>query len=191
MKKLLFSVLAILSIAFANAQEFEVTPDGLKEKTSGKDFVVIEVQGKTASELYNNAIKYINIMYKNPKEVIKGDVKDEYIKWETFVSNIGTIKNGFINVPADALITVQLSFKDGKAKYEVVNQNIYNSQNKGALGKVTFKGSKWSGFPIYDEKNSNLRQEQLKKDIENYYNSQIEKIKEYLIGTSQSKNDDW
>lgn len=191
MKKILFSTLTILSAAFTSAQEFEVTPDGLKEKTSGKDFAVIEVQGKTASELYNNAVKYINVSYKNPKEVIKGDVKDDFIKWETFVPNIGTIKNSFVTVPADALITVQLSFKDGKAKYEVVNQNIYNSQNKGELGKVTFKGSKWSGFPIYDEKNNNLRQEQLKKDIENYYNSQIEKIKEYLNGTSQAKNDDW
>jgi len=103
------------------------------------------------------------------------------------VPNIGTIKNSFVTVPADALITVQLSFKDGKAKYEVVNQNIYNSQNKGELGKVTFKGSKWSGFPIYDEKNNNLRQEQLKKDIENYYNSQIAKIKEQEIEKAKNR----
>ena len=123
MKKILFSALTTISVAFTSAQEFEVTPDGLKEKTSGKDFAVIEVQGKTASELYNNAVKYINVSYKNPKEVIKGDVKDDFIKWETFVPNIGTIKNSFVTVPADALITVQLSFKDGKAKYEVVKRS--------------------------------------------------------------------
>ena len=109
MKKLFLSVISILSAAFVTAQEFEVTPNGLKDKSSGKDFVVIEAQGKTASELYNNTIKYINMMYKNPKEVIKGDVKDEYIKWETFVPNFGTIKNSFINLTADALITVELS----------------------------------------------------------------------------------
>ena len=190
MKKLLFSALAILSVAFANAQEFEVTPDGLKEKTSGKDFVVIEVQGKTASELYNNAIKYINIMYKNPKEVIKGDVKDEYIKWETFIPNFGTIKNSFVNLQANALITVQLSFKDGKAKYEVVNQDIHPKENRDT--KVTFKGSKWGGFPIYDEKDNKLRQVQLKDDIETYYNTQITKLKEVLNNTgTQTKNDDW
>lgn len=190
MKKLLFSVLAILSVAFAKAQEFEVTPDGLKEKTSGKDFVVIEVQGKTASELYNNAIKYINIMYKNPKEVIKGDVKDEYIKWETFIPNFGTIKNSFVNLQANALITVQLSFKDGKAKYEVVNQDIHPKENRD--GKVTFKGSKWGGFPIYDEKDNKLRQVQLKDDIETYYNAQIIKLKDALNGSGhQTKNDDW
>ena len=190
MKKILFSALTILSVAFTSAQEFEVTPDGLKEKTSGKDFAVIEVQGKTASELYNNAIKYINIMYKNPKEVIKGDVKDEYIKWETFIPNFGTIKNSFVNLQANALITVQLSFKEGKAKYEVVSQDIYPKENRGT--KVTFKGSKWGGFPIYDEKDNKLRQVQLKDDIETYYNGQIIKLKDALNGSgAQSKNDDW
>lgn len=190
MKKLFLSVISILSAAFVTAQEFEVTPNGLKDKSSGKDFVVIEAQGKTASELYNNTIKYINMMYKNPKEVIKGDVKDEYIKWETFVPNFGTIKNSFINLTADALITVELSFKDGKAKYEVVNQDIHPKENRD--GKVTFKGSKWGGFPIYDEKDNKLRQVQLKEDIESYYNLQIIKLKEVLNdNVVQSKKDDW
>ena len=33
MKKILFSALTTISVAFTSAQEFEVTPDGLKEKT--------------------------------------------------------------------------------------------------------------------------------------------------------------
>ena len=59
-------------------------------------------------------------------------------------------------------------------------------------GKVTFKGSKWGGFPIYDEKDNKLRQVQLKEDIESYYNLQIIKLKEVLNDNGvQSKKDDW
>ena len=187
MKKLLF--LLLLCTISVQAQTFEVTPEGLKEKTTGKDFAVIEAPNKTAAELYTAALKYINVAYKNPKEVIKGDVKDDYLKWQTFVSNFGSIKNSFATLPADAKITVQLSFKDGKAKYEVIEQDIY-PQN-AEFNKVMFKGNKWKGFPIFDEKDNKLRQEAMKSAIEAYYNSQIAKIKEYFSDKQTSNKDEW
>jgi hypothetical protein len=180
MKKIL-SIALFLSIYSVFAQEFEITPNGLKEKTTGKNYAVIIAEGKTASQLYNSTIKYININYKNPQEVIKSDLKNEYIKWETYVPVIGMINNTFISVAADATITMQLFFKDGKAKFEIVSQDIRNSKNKGPLGHVMIKGRRSNGFPIYDEKDDKLIQEDLKKDIESYYNMTIAKIKEVLL----------
>ena len=186
MKKIL-SIMLLFSVYSLFAQEFELTPDGLKEKTTGKNYAVISAEGKTANQLYNSAIKYININYKNPQEVIKADLKGEYIKWETYIPVTGMINNTFISVAADATITMQLFFKDGKAKFEIINQDIRNSKNKGPLGHVMIKGRRSNGFPIYDEKDGKLIQEDLKKDIESYYNTTLYKIKEILL----DDDNDW
>ena len=51
------------------AQEFTVTPTGLKDNANlEKTYVVINTPGKTAEQNYNNVIKYINKTYKSPKK---------------------------------------------------------------------------------------------------------------------------
>ena len=124
MKRILLVLILITSIVYA--QEYTVTPDGLKDNANlEKTYVVINTPGKTAEQNYNNAMKYINKTYKSPKDVIKGDVKGEYISFDTHVSNFLIVKNSGVKVVIDANYTVELSFKGDRVKLEVINIDMY------------------------------------------------------------------
>jgi hypothetical protein len=73
MKKQLFLLTFLLSSYIGFAQEYVVTPNGLKNKSNVENsYLVIEAPDKSTTELYQNAIKFVNENYKNPEEVIKG-----------------------------------------------------------------------------------------------------------------------
>ena len=84
MKKSLFTLTLLFSISLFS-QELTVTPDGLRDASNNdKSYVVINTPDKTAEQNYNNVLKYINKTYKNPKEVIKGDISFEYFPTTIF-----------------------------------------------------------------------------------------------------------
>ena len=177
MKKLLLILLCFPIIGFG--QEFSVTETGLKDNANlQKTYIVINTPGKTAEQSYNNAIKYINKAYKSPKDVIKGDVKGEYISFKTHVSNFLVVKNSGAKVVIDANYTIELSFKGDRVKLEVINLDMYNPE---VNSKVLFSGSIWAGFPIYKKKNNKLIRPETKTDIEAYFNNKINLIKGYLL----------
>ena len=187
MKKIFLVLTLITSIVYA--QEFTVTPTGLKDNSNlEKTYVVINTPGKTAEQNYNNAIKYINKTYKSPKDVMKGDVKGEYISFDTHVSNFLIVKNSGVKVVIDANYTVELSFKGDRVKLEVINIDMYNPE---VNSKVLFSGGIWAGFPIYKKKNNKLIRPETKTDIEAYFNNKINVIKGYLLEEVKTTDDDW
>jgi len=191
MKKLLF-VLMLFTSSFIYSQEFTVTPDGLRDNSNlEKTYVVIHTAEKTAEQNYNNIIEYINKTYKSPKDVIKGDVKAEYISFNTHVSNFLVVKNSGFPVNIDANYTIELSFKDDRVKFEVINLDMYNGDPKFSHYKVLFSGGLMSGYPIYKKKKQKLIRPQAKTDIEKYFNNSISIIKDYLLEEGETDNDDW
>tara|TARA_B100001769_G_C21935501_1_gene504059 strand:+ start:210 stop:773 length:564 start_codon:yes stop_codon:yes gene_type:complete len=187
MKKILFVFILITSVVYA--QEYTVTPDGLRDNSNAdKTYVVINTPGKTAGQNYNNAIKYINKTYKSPKDVIKGDVEGEYISFNTHVSDFLFVKNSGVKVVIDANYTIELSFKDERVKFEVINLDMYNPE---VNSKVLFQGSVWSGFPIYKKKKNKLIRPETKTDIEVYFNNTINNIKGFLLEEIKVTDDDW
>jgi hypothetical protein len=184
MKNLLLFILLAFS-TFTYGQKLNVTPNGLRDVNDiEKAFVVINADGKTAKQLYDNALKYINKNYKSPDDVIKGKTDGEYLKFITHVPNFLIVLNTGAKVLIDADYTVELSFKDGKVKYEVIYLNMYNS----AGYKVLFTGGIMEGFPIYNKKGE-LKRPDTKTELETYFNSQINSITEFLQG--KSNNDNW
>lgn len=77
MKKIVLLLLFISGIM--TAQESEFTFDSTKGMT---DFVVINVEGKTAPEIYKKVIEWIKITYKNPDKVILSTIDNEYVRFE-------------------------------------------------------------------------------------------------------------
>jgi hypothetical protein len=53
---------------------------------------------------------------------------------------------------------------------------------------VLFSGGAFSGYPIYNKKGE-LKRDETKGEIEDYFNSQIHLLKEYLKG--ETNNDNW
>jgi hypothetical protein len=185
MKKIiLFAFMAINTITYG--QKLTVTPTGLKNADElEKSFVVIVADGKISKELYDNALKYINKNYKSPDDVIKGKTDGEYLKFITHVENLLIIKNMGTKVQIDADYTCELSFKDGKVKFEIIALDM--PADKGGF-KVLFNGGAFDGYPVYNKKGE-LKRPETKSEIENYFNSQILTLSDFLQG--KSSNDKW
>lgn len=183
MKKILLIVLISLS-TLTFAQKISVTPNGLRNSADlEKTFVVIPAEGKTAKQLYDDAVKYINKTYKSADDVIKGKTDGEYLKFITFAPSFITLKNGFTKVPFNAKYTIELNFKDGKVKYEIIELEIYNDSKYN----LNFTGSGISFF-IYN-KNGELKREAEKANIEEYFNEKLLSITNSLQG--KTNEDKW
>ena len=175
---ILIFFIAISSFSFG--QKFSVTPNGLRdEKSIDKSYLVIDAEGKNARLLYDNALKYITKTYKNPDYVIKGKIEGEYLKFVTHVSNFIIVNNSGAKILIDADYTIELSFKDGKVKFEVIELDMHA---QGAVYKVLFTGGAFDGYPIYNKKGE-LKRPETKTDLETYFNSQVSLIEGSLIGT--------
>lgn len=83
--------------------------------------------------------------------------------------------------------TTELRFKDEKVRFEITALSI-TADNGGR--SVEFSGSVWKGYPIYNQKNNDLRLPETKTEIENYFNTKITTISNFLLGAKTVK-DDW
>lgn len=186
MKKITTGFL-LLTLNFIFCQSFEVTPEGLRDKAKiENNYIVIEAEGMDTNALYESSLKYINEVYKNPSEVIKAQEPGEYIRFDTYAGQFTTVKNGGIKLDVSTTYTIELRFKDSRAKFEITDLNI-TADNGGR--EVFFQGSKWKGYPIYDQKGE-LRLPDTKADIEELFNSQVNTLKGYLLQL-KSEKDDW
>lgn len=171
-------LLLLFACSISYGQKLTVTPDGFKNSDDlDKSFVVIAADGKTASQLYNETLKYIAKNYKNPDEVVKGKIENEYLKVITHVTDFIIIKNSFAKVPISADYTFELSFKDGKIKYEIVSLDMYDKSRKF---KLLFQGEgAFTGYYIYNKKGE-LKKPEGKIELENYFNAQIITIEDFV-----------
>lgn len=176
LKKLLLTIMVLLPVV-ASAQYLQVTPEGLREKGTDNTYNVLDFPGKTASELYSASVLFVNEVFKNPDHVIKADVKDKKIRF--LQTTEMKVSNGPIKIPVTITFHNDLSFKDGKVKYEVVALD---------MGMFNFKGNIWKGYPIWNEKNGKLRLEEEKNELEAYFNAVI---KEYVDYINKGESDDW
>jgi len=186
----MIKIVILTIVLFVNLQSFGqkliVTSDGLRDSNNiEKTYVVLEIEGKSAKQLFDNAKRFIIQTYKNPDFVQKGTIENEYIKFDTYVPYITSINTGLSKLKYDAKYVTELNFKDGKVKYEIINLEIttdgvpLNFTPKGALG----------GWSIYNKKGV-LKLENAKQEIENYFNDQINSLSSYLKGTTK-ENEDW
>ncbi len=183
MKKVIFLLFMIVSnLSFG--QLLIVTPSGLKDANdTDKPFVVIQVKEKSAKQLYDESINFINKYYKSANDVIKGKIEGEYLKFITYAPSFTTMKNVLARPSLDAKYTTELSFKDGKIKYEIIELEILV---EGGL-PLHFEGSGISSFYIYNTKGKVVR-EDAKSGIERYFNGQISILSMYL---QNSGGEEW
>src|ERR1035437_5851012 len=118
MKKILF-FLFLPIVAFSQNQKFILTPIGLRDSSDSiKDFLVIDIPGKTAKQLYDASINFINETYNTPDVAIKGKIDSEYLRHEGFVKSISTVtaRSSVVKYQYNISSTysIELRFKNGK-----------------------------------------------------------------------------
>ena len=116
MKKiLLILTLALYNIGYAQVTEFTFTKDGLT------DYVVTQCEGKTQSEIYKKCIDWIAYTYKNPLSVTQAKIENEYIRIEGIRESLICDNSALYGkVCRDGKYTLEISFKDGKYKFEIL-----------------------------------------------------------------------
>lgn len=177
--KNIFTFLLLFVVFTSNAQYFKVTPKGLMNQTEDKTFAVLEFPNQSKSELYQKALKYIHSAYKNPEYVIKSNILDESIRFDSYKDDM-KVSNGGVKIPVLIKYAVQLEFKDGKIKYEIVDQDF---------GGLTYSGNIWKGYPIWNEKNGKIRLEDEKNQLEIHFNSEAQLLVNFINGKAETNND--
>ena len=184
MKKIILGLLACFNLAiYGQESEFKFTKEGLT------DFVVTPVNGKTQSELYKKALNWVSYSFKEPGEVIKANIENEYIRIEGFSKEL--ICYSYMGKRCgDTKYEIEISFKDGKYKFDLMSISEFNNQSKSIL---------WSNFEInntaaYFDKKGEVKGSYkfIVKTVPEYFNNLNLNLKDFLISDgSLSKKNDW
>jgi hypothetical protein len=186
MKKLLFILLSISTFAYAQETEFKFTKDGFT------DYVIGTVPNKTASELYKKTIDWINITYKNPREVIKAQIENEYVRIEGIKSSMICKKVLLSNICENGRYQIEISFKEGKYKFDVISLESYLAASQYSSGGWYEVGLTNTSYAYKDSGELRPMFKFYPEAIEstfNYLNNELKKTLE--SETIPSRNDKW
>jgi len=192
MKKLLFILL--LTSASINAQEAEFTFNNEKGMT---DFIVTNVEGKTAPEIYKKVIDWIKVTFKNPDKVILSTIENEYVRFEGFSETLYSYNAlGQHYVPTK--FEIEISIKEGKYKFDLINmQSLACSTSTSAGGWYEVK---FFTTPMTQEalekayifkKDGTLRSTyKFVNEVPTYFNNLNKSLSESIVSTVK-KGDGW
>lgn len=174
MKKLILFIL-ITTLSYAQETKFTFKKEGFT------DYVVTQVSG-TQSEIYSKTVNWIKETYKNPDEVIKMSIENEKVRFQGLKSKFNCYKAMASSVCSDAIYTIEVSFKDGKYKFDVIELVITANGNSFTPDL--------NDLSIYYKKNGELAKssESVPASYENLFNDLNESLKQYVTETKKS---DW
>ena len=158
--------------------QLKITPNGVEP-------IVVEVKEMSASEIYSQAKKWVQETYDNPSEVLKADLVNEKIRIDGFVTNAWWCKPMGITQNMDMNYQLEISFKDGKYRFEYTVGQFYPSGGGGQKAMYT--------YTIFWKNNGDVRHSYADAipSIEKTMNSLSMSFYKYIIGKKSEKDSDW
>lgn len=188
MKKIIYFLLTTISISnlsFSQETEFKFKKEGFT------DFVVTQCEGKTQAELYKKTLDWVSVTYKNPKEVIKAQIENDYIRIEGSSNSLiclNILGKKFNN----ATYQIEISFKEGKYKFDVIEIRQYTEPSQYGAGGWSEVGLATTE-PYYNKKGE-IRGifKYFPELIPTYFNKLNLELKDYLISDNiPTKKSEW
>ena len=178
MKHLLFFLLIGFS-GFAQETKFTFTKEGFT------DYVVTTCEGKTQQEIYKKTLDWINTIYNTPKEVIKGQIENEYIRIEGAEKSLGANFQ-----PAKYMI--EISFKEGKYIFDVLSISQF-------IPGYQYIPSTWREFGINNTSSYYKKSGEIKSGykyysiaIPNFFNNLNKNLSDFINNNETiTKKNDW
>jgi hypothetical protein len=168
MKQFVFIFLLLSIPIIVNAQssleKFEYSEIGIN------DFIIANVVGKTQQELFSKTLNWVNVTWKNPEVVLKMKIENEKLRVEGIAENLIKVRNSSFN----ATYVIEITFKEGKYKFELVSLMAEKADYK-----------KIPSFKTEQKMVKNFGT--TSTDIENYFNKLNQNLREYIIGKSEEK----
>jgi len=179
MKKNLLLALTILLANLSFGQEIpqlKITPNGVEP-------IVVEIDSMSASEIYEKAQNWVKETYKNPDKVLKANIANEKIRIDGFANNAWWYKSLGIMQTMNMEYTVEISFKEGKYRFEyIVGQFYVNGGQKALYNYSTFYKKSGEIRKTYKDAVPSL--ELTMNDLsKSFYN--------YVSGISTKNDSDW
>lgn len=140
MRKFLF-ILALFFCMVSNAQgtvEFILTPDGYYKTEEGQDYTIVQFDGKTAHQIYQELASNINSIYNKPSEVMNG-VEDSSIKVRAYSNDLIRARALGLGQSLGGYYQLEFQIKDGRVR---VSAPYIESK----VGYMTPKGYSESNF---------------------------------------------
>lgn len=178
MKNFLYLLLLISSLGFSQAKEFSFTKDGIT------DFLVIDVPGQTPESLYSKTLDWINTYYKSPKEVIKATILNDYIRIQGFSREL-IVFNILGKKYYDASYQIEISFKEGKYKFDVIEVLLLNTMSDPNMSLTNINE--------YYKKSGELKgnYKYYPESFTSFFNKINHDLENFLNGTTSAKRKDW
>ena len=186
MKKIVIILLLVSGVLTAQERDFKFTKDGFT------DYVIGKVPNKTASELYKKSIDWVNITFKNPREVIKAQIENDYIRIEGISSSMLCLKILLSNNCEDGRYQIEISFKDGKYKFDVISLERYFNASQYSSGGWYPVGLTNTSYAYKESGELRSTYKNYPEEIESTFNSLNNELKKILESdTIPSKKDGW
>ena len=195
MKKF-FSIITFLFCALSiHAQYFSLTESGLKP-ANGKDknFIVIEKEGKSQKDLFNQVKNFITSSYVSPKDVISVN-ETEMITLNGISDGDVQCKKGFVMLPFRTNYTIVFMFKDGKIRINnpSINSMLAESETLGGQTGSFYQLTLSENDPVLSRreqivvfKKNGKTTKGAKESIETFFNSLIDRVINF-----NSETEDW
>lgn len=169
----------------SSGKGFKITPEGITPK-----YVVVNVD-KTQAELYKKTLGWISHTYDTPSSVIKSQIENEYIRFTGIEK--GLYRQPFMGSTQDFDIKyeIEISFKDGKYKFELVGLEIsYTVGERPHIWTTSTKAGVFNGND-YNKKGELKAYAKYFHEVPEYFNKLNINLLKYLEGETSKTKSDW
>ncbi len=179
MKKILLLILTILLSNLSIGQEIpqlKLTPNGVEP-------IVVEVDSMSASEIYQKAQNWVQETYKNPDKVLKANIVNEKIRINGFATDAWWYKALGIRNSYNMEYTIEISFKDGRYRFEYIIGQFYIDGGQ----KVLYD------YRTFYKKSGEIRKSYTDAvpSLELTMNELSQSFYNYVSGKTSKKDGDW
>lgn len=190
-------LLAALAVCSINVGQMDHPSEFIMVKTNScellgcysmleSNYVVLESEG-TAEQNYEKALNWVNTTFRNPDEVLKGQIQNQYIRINGIGSNLSAVNSLGVIYPRDVKYSVTIFVKDDRIKFEINSLEEYISGSGYTSGGwFTF-----TGIPAYRQ-NGKQKKTMIPyvKRFENYFNDLAFSLanQEAIL---EAENSDW
>jgi hypothetical protein len=168
-------IFSLISLVTYSQDSLKITIDGVAP-------IVVNIEGKTASELYNKALNWVQTTYKNPESVLKSKIENESIRVDGFSSSAWFYKSMGISNYYDMEYSIEVSFKDGRYRLEFIVGQFYAKGQKVMHQPKHFFKKDGSIAKMYSDAVPSIEQT-MNKLSKTFYN--------YVSGETSKKEDNW
>lgn len=177
----------VISLTIFGQEKFEFTKEkGLSE------FVVTQIPGKSANEIYTKVNEWLQKTYKNPDYVLKGSVVNDYVRFEGVSNEVmaQNPENKTFYMGFKIKYEIEIYVKDDRYKFAVINLYRYSPGIRPYVlpGWVTLEQF---GSLVYNKKGELRSGYHQLVNLPPFFDGLNESLKNYILNGSVSKGESW